>query len=51
MAKNTYLPAIESKKQTRKMDRIMEMESVLMVARWEGKWGNGRTGEGIKKYK
>ena len=29
----------------------MDMERVLMVARWEGMWGNGCRGEGIKKYK
>ena len=46
MAINTYLSIIESKKQpanTKKRDRIMDMESILMVAsRWRG--------EGIKKY-
>ena len=38
MAINTYLSIIESKKQTantKKRDRIMDMESILMVARWE----------------
>ena len=29
----------------------MGMESVLMVVRWKGAWGNGRRGEGIKKHK
>ena len=29
----------------------MDMESVLMVARWEGGVGNGWRGEGIKKSK
>ena len=39
MAINTYLSTIESKKQTtqrRNRNRIMDMESILMVARWEG---------------
>ena len=39
VAINTYLSTIESKnqtKQTRRTDRIMDTESVLMVARWEG---------------
>ena len=31
-----YLSTTESKKQTKQIDRIMDMESVLMVARWEG---------------
>ena len=38
MAKNTYLSPTESKKrtkQTRRTNRIMDMESILMVARWE----------------
>ena len=34
MAINTYLSTIESKKQENR-DRIMDTESVLMVARWE----------------
>ena len=37
MAINTYLSTIESKKQTkqtRRRDRIMDMETVLMVAMW-----------------
>ena len=44
MAINTYLSTIESQKQTkqtRRTDRIMETESILMVARWEagvGEW-------------
>ena len=35
---NTYLSTTESKKQTkqpRNRDRIMDMESILTVARWE----------------
>ena len=32
-------------------DRIMDTESVLMVARWEGSVGEWVRGEGIKKYK
>ena len=39
MAINTYLSTIESKKQTKGRDRIMDTESVLMVARWEGDVG------------
>ena len=38
MAKNTNLSTIESKKQTsqtKNRDRIMDTESILMVARWE----------------
>ena len=38
MAINTYLSTIESRKptkQTRTTDRIMDMENILMVARWE----------------
>ena len=39
IAINTCLSTIESTdqtKQTRRTDRIMDMERVLMVARWEG---------------
>ena len=39
MAINTYLSTIESKKQakhTNNRDRIMDTESILIVARWEG---------------
>ena len=39
MAINTELSTILSKKQTkqrRNRNRIMDMESILMVARWEG---------------
>ena len=38
MTINTYLSSVESKKQVNKKnrDRIMDTESVLMVARWEG---------------
>ena len=44
MTKNMYLSTIESKKQTenkKNRDRIMDTESILMGARWEGLWGNG----------
>ena len=44
MAINTYLSTTESKietKHTRRTDRIMDMESIFMVGRWEGLWGNG----------
>ena len=45
MAVSTYLSTIESKKkqtkQTRKTDRIMGTESVVMVARCKGVQGNG----------
>ena len=43
MAINTYLSTIESKKQTkqtRRTERIMDVETLLVVARWEGVWGN-----------
>ena len=39
MAKNTYLSAIESEKQSkqpRRTDRVMDTENVLMGARREG---------------
>ena len=40
MTTNAYLSTIEYKKQTKQTrknrDRIMDTESVLMVARWEG---------------
>ena len=43
MAINTYLSTIESKKQTKankeNRERIMDSESILMVARWEGSVG------------
>ena len=42
MAKNIILSTIGYKKQTKKnknRDRIMDMEKVLMVARWEGYMG------------
>ena len=42
MATNTYLTTIGSKKThyaNKNRDRIMDMESVLMVARWEGRGG------------
>ena len=43
MAINTYPSVMESKKQTKQTNRgrIMDMESVLMVANWEGLWGSG----------
>ena len=39
MAINTHLSTIESKNQTnnkKNRDKIMDIESILMVARWEG---------------
>ena len=42
MAKNTNLSTIESKKQTsqtKNRDRIMDTDSILMVAKWEGGTG------------
>ena len=38
MAINMYLSTIESKKQTKqtRTEKVMNMERVLMVARWEG---------------
>ena len=42
MAINMYPSTIESKNKLNKnRDRIMDMESVLMVARWEGGLGDG----------
>ena len=49
IAINTCLSTIESTdqtKQTRRTDRIMDMERVLMVARWEG-----GVGEWVKKLR
>ena len=36
MVINTNLSTIESKKQTKNRDRIMDTESISMVVRWEG---------------
>ena len=53
MVKNTNLSTIESKKKqtkkTRRTDRIMDTESVLLLARWEGGVGErmGRS-EGLR---
>ena len=43
MAVNTYPSVMESKKQTKQTNRgrIMDMENVLVVARWEEVWRNG----------
>ena len=44
MAKNTYISRIESKKHyanKKNIDRIMDMERILMAVRWErgvGEW-------------
>ena len=46
MAKNTNQSTIESKKQTKQTnnrDRILDMERVLMVARWQGDVGEWMT--------
>ena len=51
MAINTYLSTIESRKptkQTRTTDRIMDMENILMVTRWQGGVGEWGRGEAIK---
>ena len=36
MSKIHIYPQLNLKKQTRRTDRIMDTENVLMVARWEG---------------
>ena len=51
MARNTYLSTIESKKQskqTRRTERIMDMESVLMFARGEGLCEMGEEERGLR---
>ena len=53
MVINIYLSTIKSKKQNnekRKRNVLIDMERILMVARWEGVWGLGENSEGIKKY-
>ena len=46
MVINTHLSATESKKQAKQKnrDRVMDRESILMLARWE--WG---VGEWVKR--
>ena len=52
MAINMYLSTIESKNKLNKnRDRIMDMESIFMVASREGSVGEWVRGEGIKKCK
>ena len=34
-----------------KRNRLIDAENILTVARWEGGWGLGEIGKGIKKYK
>ena len=50
MAINTYLSITKSKKQTKQTRTQIES----WIQRWlpdgMGMWGNGRRGEGIKKY-
>ena len=42
MAINIYLSTIESKKQNKLAEQKQnQREKVLMVARWEGAWGDG----------
>ena len=42
VVENTNLSIIKSKNTASKNRiRIMDMESILMVARWEGVWGSG----------
>ena len=52
MAINTYLSTIESRKptkQTRTTDRIMDMENILMVTRWDGAFeGMGEDVRGLR---
>ena len=50
MAINTYLSTSESEKQTKqtRTDRTMGVESVLMVARWEGCGGTGEEVRGVR---
>ena len=38
-------------KNKKNRDRVMDTQSVSMVARRKGVWGNGLKGEGITKYK
>ena len=53
MAISTYLSTIESKNQGKRtrIDRIIDTESILMVARQEVYGGTGEEVRGIKKYK
>ena len=45
VAINTYLSTIESKKQNKQTCRTeTDTKNILIVARREGDWGNGRTG-------
>ena len=51
MAINIYLSTTESKKQTKQTRRTgteSQMESVLMVTRWEVVWGMGEEGRGLR---
>ena len=42
MAMNTYLSTTESKKKDKQnRNRIIDTESILMVAIWEGGWKDG----------
>ena len=55
IAINTYLSAIESKKETKQWSRT-ETDTQIQRAFWwlpegRGVWENGCKGEGIKKYK
>ena len=51
MAINTYLIGSKNKINQQNRNRIIDKENILMVAKWEGGWGNGRKSEGIKKCK
>ena len=52
MAINTYLSTIKSQKTNQEnRDKIMGMEISWRLISWKGMWGNGRRGEGNKKYK
>ena len=51
MTSNTYLSTIESKnkiKNRQNSNRIIDTETVLVVARWERVWGIGKESKGTK---
>ena len=50
MTINTYLSTIESKKQTKqtRRDRIMNMDSILMIVTWKGSVGEWMKGSEYK---
>ena len=42
MAIHTYLIGSKNKINQQNRNRIIDKENILMVAKWEGGWGNGR---------